>query len=86
MRSSDPSSVGEVIGDLVSLPEEDIHGLPMDVVPLLHVVGEDRLRILPPALICCSVLRSPGQTVARVRRKVRGVMSRGTPCRRRTPS
>ncbi len=36
MRRSDPSSVGEVIGDLV---------------PLLHIVGEDRLRTLPPALV-----------------------------------
>ncbi len=51
MRSSDPASVSEVLDDLVSLAEEDIHGLPMDVVPLLHRVGEDRLRILPPALV-----------------------------------
>ncbi len=59
MRSSDPSSVGEVIGDLVSLAEEDIHGLPMDVVPPLHGVGEDRLRIIPPPW-CCSVFTSLG--------------------------
>ncbi len=51
MRRSDPSSVGEVVGDLVPLAEEDIHGQPTDFVPLLHGVGEDRLRILPPALV-----------------------------------
>ncbi len=51
MRRSDPSSLGEVIGDLVPLAKEDIHGLRMDVVPLLHRVGEDSLRTLPPALV-----------------------------------